>query len=313
MNVYHDAKLKSFRLVESVCTENQAIVALNAAFEAAFGEFKTKVARLVELARKDDVPLTGITADKKKIRKKLCEDAANQAGLIYAYAYAAGNDTLRAKVDFSKTALTRLRDEELIPHCRNIHDAGIENLARLGDYGVTSASLALIETQIDAFSQAALMPRVAENDRRINNKNIASLIREINELLQFRMDRLALAFKASHREFYDQYMAAHRMERPAVTHTQLKILITDKATHLPVKNAQVTAILRDVEAPALTAAADTEGIALFKPVSHGSYIITVAAPGFRNYETVAETVMGAINELEAELEKEFINYSGGSQ
>lgn len=303
MNARDDAKLKSFRLIESVCTANQTIVATNVAFQTALGEFKTKVARFAELAQKDDVPLTGITSDKKKIRAKLCENAAEQAALIYAYAATIGSDTLKAQVAFPKSALARLRDEELAPHCQNIHDAGTENLAALTDYGVTTATLANLQINIDDFSEAALKPRTAGDDRKINNKNIAQLVREISELLEIRMDRLALTFKTSHPEFYAQYAAAHRLEKPPVTHTQLKITVTDKQTHTPIKNAQITATPQDPDDPPLTAATDTEGIAHFNPIPYGDYDITITATGYLTYETEAEAVMGEINELEAQLEK----------
>ena len=303
MSAYHDAKLKSFRLIEAVCTENQSIVALYAAFQTAFNEFKTKLARFAELAQKSDVPITGITRDKNKIKAKLCEKAAQQAALIYAYAATIGNETLKAQVDFSKSALARLRAEELAPHCRNIHAAGLANLAALTDYGVTTGTLAALQIGIDDFAQAALNPRAASDDRKINTANITKIVKEINELLDIRLDRLALVFKTAHPEFYEQYMNARKVEKPAVTHTQLKITVTDKQSGTPIKNAQITAAPQDESEPPLITTTDTEGIALFKPIAYGDYDITITADGYATYETEAEAVMGEINELEVELDR----------
>ena len=45
-------------------------------------------------------------------------------------------------MNLSVSKLQRTRDEELAPHCQNIHDKGTANLAALADFGITAAILA---------------------------------------------------------------------------------------------------------------------------------------------------------------------------
>lgn len=302
MNSAQDARLKSYLLIKTVCQANAAAVDSNVAFKTLLTGFLSKVDQLALLAQADDVPITGITQDKNQIKKQLCERTAALANVVFVYAATTNDNTLKAKVSFSETQLNRLRAEELAPHCQNIHDAAAENLAQLADYGITAAILTNIQTRINAYSQAFLKPSLAKNDRKINNAKITALIKEITQLLDERLNRLALTFKMSHPDFFEQYEQARKVEEPPVTHTQLKITVTDKATQSPINNAQVTALLQDAEEPPLTAATAPEGIAHFKPVHYGDYDITITATGYETYETEIIAVMGEINELEVELE-----------
>ncbi len=148
MNANQQAKLKSYRSTENLCDANTAIIAANLAFQTAFAQFKTNIQSIISTAQSDSVPITGIAVDKNMMKQALCEKTAEVAAIVYAYASTTGNNTLKAEVNTSVTALNRLREDALAPRCQSIHDIAEANLADLADYGITPAMLAALQEAI---------------------------------------------------------------------------------------------------------------------------------------------------------------------
>jgi hypothetical protein len=310
MNALQEAKLKMYRTTESYCNDNTAIIASNVAFQAAFNNFKTNIAAIISTAQADDVPLTGITMDKNKSKQKLCRMTAETAGVIFAYAATVGDNTLKMEVDLTVSDLTRMREDSLAARCQNIHDAGVENLAALGDYGITQDALNSLQTAIDTYSADTPKTRTAISQRKTTTANLAALFDETDTLLKDRLDRLVQIFKAAHPEFVQAYEVTRRVVKPPTTVTQLKGIVTDKTTGAPVKNATVTATPAPPEPPAindpipLTALSDAAGEYSFKPLPHDTYTVTVTALGFNNFEADnVDVKLGEINSLDVELVK----------
>lgn len=304
MNANQEAKLKSFRSTENLCDANTAIVSTNLAFQTAFAQVKTNIATIISTAQSDSVPITGITIDKNLMKQALCEKTSEIAALIYAYASTTGNNTLKAEVDTSVSALNRLREDALAPRCQSIHDIAETNLAELADYGITSAMLAALQQAITNYSAETPKTRTAIAERKTMTANLAALFEETDQILNERMDKLVVAFKAAHPDFVKTYETTRRILKPPTTVTQLKICFTDKTTKSPLKNAVVTAQPTTNGSDAATIITDSTGEALFKPTPHGKHTVTITATGYTTYENDEITVlMGEIKKLDVELVK----------
>jgi hypothetical protein len=306
MNAQQEAKLQMYRAVENYCDANAAIIGTNAAFMAAFGDFKAKIAAIIITAQADDVPITGITADKNALKQALCGQAADLASIINAYAATVGNNTLRQQVDFSASALLKTREDLLAPRCQNIHDAGTANLAALADYGVTNQMLTALQTAIDAYAAATPKSRTAINERKTTTANLAAQFKETDGLLETRMDKIVVAFKTNDPDFVRTYEAARRLVKPPTTTTQLKGIVTDQADGKPIKGASITAAPDepDITNPPITVTTDADGAYLIKPIIVGDYNITATATGFQNYEdTDVRAKLGDVNHFDIELVK----------
>lgn len=125
MNTKQEAKLNMYRATEKHCDDNAAIIASTIAFQNAFNNFKTKIAAIVSTTQQKDLALTGITVDKSSSKQTLCPLMAETAGIIYAFASATANNTLKQEVNFSNTALLKTKDDQLAPRCQNIHDKAL--------------------------------------------------------------------------------------------------------------------------------------------------------------------------------------------
>ena len=131
MNAKQGAKLNMYRAIEKHIGENASTVASTPAFRTAFNKFKANIAAITDTAQQKSAALTGIAADKNNSKQTLCRLAANIAGVVYAYASANQNETLKQEMNLPVTTLLRTRDDSLAPRCQNIHDKAAANLAAL--------------------------------------------------------------------------------------------------------------------------------------------------------------------------------------
>lgn len=205
MNAKQIAKLKMYRATEQYCDNNPLIVASNVAFQTAFNNFKVKITAIINLTQQGDVVLKGITQDKQALKQNLCQMTADIAKLIFAYASATSNNTLKQEVNFSPSALAQTRDGQLVPRCQNIHDRGISNLSALADYGVTVQLLDNLQTAIDNYLAESPKPRTAISQRSTLTANLATLFTETDLILREQMDNLVVAFKTEYPDFVKTY------------------------------------------------------------------------------------------------------------
>lgn len=297
MNSKQEVKLNSYQATEELGDNNAALIATNGAFQAAFNTFKDKIAAIVNTAQQKDVDLTGIAADKKAAKQKLCRTTADMAGIIYAYASATANNTLKQEVNLNFRDLMRTKDAQLAPRCQNIHDKGVENVDTMTGYGITPAKLAALQTDINDYAATTPKPRTARTHRATLNANLSTLFKEADQILIDQMDFLIVAFKAANPDFVSDYQKTRALIDAPTTTTQLKGKVTNQTNGTPVAGATVTV----VEA-GKTAATTAAGRYTIKPLAIGTYTVTVTKSGFNNFQiTGVEVKLGQVNGLNIEL------------
>lgn len=297
MNARQEAKLMMYRAVEKHCDDNSSIISAVLAFQTAFNSFKTKIADIVSTTQLKDLSLAGITADKGNSKQTLAQIAADIAGFIYAYASITDNNALKQEVNFNVSKLIQTRDDQLAPRCQNIHAKGVANLDALKDYGVTTAKLTELQTAIDNYSANTPKPRTALSQRKTLQSNLARLFKEADTILVEQMDKLVGAFRSANPDFVTAYESNRIIVDPATTTTQLKGTVTNNADGTPIRGALVTIVELSK-----TAATDSLGKYLFKPIANGKYTMTVSATGFESFQADnVEVKLGAVNSLNVEL------------
>jgi len=297
MNTKQEAKLNMYRATEKHRDDNAAIIASTVAFQNAFNNFKTKIAAIVSTTQQKDLALTGITVDKSSSKQTLCQLTADIAGIIYAFASATANNTLKQEVNFSYTALLKTKDDQLAPRCQNIHDKAVANLADLSDYGIKSATLTTLQTAINNYSAEAPKPRTAATQRKTMTINLNNLFKEADAILRNQMDKLVVTFKTANPDFVQTYESNRIIIDPATTATQLKGKITDKSNGTAVGKATITVVEL-----AKTAKTNSKGEYTIKPIENGKYTITIKAEGFEDFQAdEVEVKLGDIKHLDVSL------------
>ena len=297
MNAGQEAKLTMYRATEKHDDDNSTIIAAVPAFQTAFTNFKAKIAANINTAQLKDTPLTDIVVNKSSSRQTLCGIATDTAGIIFAFASATGNQTLKQEVNFTLYKLLKTCDEQLAPRCQNIHARGIEKKDAMEDYGITTAKLAALQTAINNYAAETPKPRTALSQRKTLTSNLRQIFKDADAILTEQMDKLVSNFKAANPDFVATYETVRIIIDPASTTTQINGIVTDSTNGNPIKNATVTIVELSK-----TAATNFAGSYSFKPVANGTYTVTATATGFENFQADGvEIKLGVITSLNVEL------------
>lgn len=298
MTSRNEAKLNMYRAVKQICDDNATIVAANAAFLASFNAFKANLSSLISAVTAEGQIITGISADKFVLKRNLCQTTADIAAVVFAYATATANNSLKDAVNFSYSNLLKIKDDLLAPACQNIYLVANTNATALVPYGITAGMLSGLQAAISDYSAIVPKPRVAKSVRSSTRKTIDQLVKDIDTLLADQLDKLLVTLKATKPEFYHAFKAARVIIDPSTTTTQLKGIIVDQDSKLPVAGVHV-----EVNGEVITRVKSNKaGRFVAKPLVHGTYLVTLTADGYEpcTIPNVA-IVMGHINKLDIEL------------
>ncbi len=240
MNVYKEAKLNMYHLVIDLCENNLAIVALVAAFATSYNVFKTTVAAIVSGMTILEAQTGGLSTSKQTAKRTLATMGSGIAGMVSAYASVTGDETLEEAMDISFSKINAALDDEVESICMNIYTAANDNLASLGDYGVTAPLLATFQTAIDDYGDKKPKPQASQANKKMVRAQVAALFKDADKTLKKQMDKLAVNFLSNgNEEFEGQYRASRVLINAGSFATVLKILVLNSANNEPLRSAKV--------------------------------------------------------------------------
>lgn len=293
MNGKQNAKFKMYRATENHCEINKEITKNMPAFVAAFNNFKSLIAEINDTTRQKSSVLRGIATDKNESRQNVAKKVTEIAGLIYAFASAAKNNTLKQEVNTSETRLLQANEERFVSRCQNVYAKGMENVAALADYGITNQTLEDLQSAINDYLAKSPSTRNAAGNRKTLNSNLTALFKEADTLLKEQIDKLIVVFRAEHPDFVKTYEANRIIIDAATTTTQLKGKVISQANGTPIKGALVKVIEANI-----TVLTNTKGEYLVKPIAVGKYTVEFSANGFITKEIDdVDAKLGAVNVL----------------
>jgi hypothetical protein len=298
MNAEQEAIYSTYLSTRQHLDDNSTIIAASPAFVAKFDEIKTLIDDLTQKEQLSDLSVAGLSAGKKTAKLTACEKTADMAGIVYAFADATGNEELKAEVNYSLSALKKMKDSLLALRCRNIHDLAAANKTPLAEYGVTTAMLADLQTAIDDYTAAMPKPLTARSSNKTLTASKAQLFKQINKLFENQLDKMIVTFKAGHPEFVQTYFNLREVPGTPTTQTQLKGTVTGAADAAAIKDALVTIVELGK-----TAKTNSAGVYHFKPIILGKYTVKATKEGFQDFETdEVQVKLGEINHLDIKLE-----------
>jgi len=174
----------------------------------------TLVNKTQEIRNANMIQLTttkGKTTTKAQRKAGLADMGYGIAASVQAYASVTGNTDLYLEVNFGRSAILKMEDEQIQQVCTIILNAGMTNLANLGDYGVTAAKLTALETRIANWHQDSQSPRVAIAARKVATMAIPVLLNQMEVILKDQLDKLMVLFKDSEPTFYNTYLEARKV------------------------------------------------------------------------------------------------------
>lgn len=297
MNARLEARLNMYHAVIAYCDENAVIVATVPAFQTALTSFKAKVSSIVSTSQLEEEITSGIATDKGVLRTTLCEQAADIAALVYAYAASVNNNTLKEAVDFSKSDLRLIKDDNLPQVCQNIHAAANDNLAALAPFGVTAGMLSSLDDLIEDYAEAVPKPRNATALKKTYASTLKNLYAEADTILKEQMDKTAISFKSANAVFYETYKNNRIILDPATSATQVAGIVRDQWTNNPVSGVAVQVVDQSY-----SATTNGSGEYTIKIPVPGEYNITFTKAGYvTKTEENVEITLGEETELDVTI------------
>jgi hypothetical protein len=177
------------------------------AFADASGEFDEQVDSIQTLLQVQ-TDRKGGTADKAQALNAVVDSAFEITAALLAYARANADDALADTMDFSRSDIVAGRDSEVLARCQNIYTHATELVASLANYGITPAKLSAFKKQTDAFAAVKTRPRQDRATGAAATKAFPELFALADELLNDRLDGLAIQFKDTQPAFYNEYTTA---------------------------------------------------------------------------------------------------------
>jgi len=206
MNANQTNKLNAHLAVKAVLDGTEVWQSLPA-FVTGAEELDEHIVSIQSLAQ-TQTSQSGASAEKAQSFQVLVDAAYEVAAATRACAVASSNRELARRVDYSRSDVGKGRDTEVVARCQDILSAATENVESLGDYGVTQTKLNTFKKKIEGFQAVQAKPRQGRAQSSSATKQLAELFREVDELLNDRLDGLVVQFKGSQPAFFNAYTTA---------------------------------------------------------------------------------------------------------
>lgn len=193
--------------VQSTLKRHQAVWSGLKAFADGVTELGALVAEIEAQAATQTQP-SGDADAKKEARLALAAYSVAIAGAVHAYATKNDLPDLAARTDYSETDLAKGRPADVISRNNDVLAAATENLAQLGDHGVTEEKLTKLGDLISAYRGAAPGPRNRRTKVSAATGALDTAFDTLDDLFKKQLDRLVLQFRADAPDFYAEYQAA---------------------------------------------------------------------------------------------------------
>ena len=200
-------KLRSYLATEAVVDDNEAASQTLPASAEGVAEFKVIIPQINDLAQAQ-ISRGGFSSQKAYAFESMGNAAYEIAAAVLAYTDKEGQLELAGRVEFSRSAITDVRESVAVARCRDILAAATANVDALADYGVKQAKLNALKNKIDGFEAVQPAPRKQVVQSSSATKTLKALFLAADTLLTRRLDGLAVQFKTSAPDFYNQYVAA---------------------------------------------------------------------------------------------------------
>ncbi|MES2732042.1 MAG: hypothetical protein V4714_09845 [Bacteroidota bacterium] len=201
-------QLDMYLLVKAAFMRFSGVWSNNARLTEAVSKFSDNNAAIHVQKKLQEEDGSGITQDKNTLKAALIKKAVFVSKAVASYAFSVNNQELEISVKYPESDMKTMREAMLPAVCEIIRDKAQANLDKLGDEGITAATLDSLTQLIYDYSGKKTKPKEAINDSKDATETLAGLFRSNNTMLKKQMDGLMAQYEESAPEFYQAYVKA---------------------------------------------------------------------------------------------------------
>ena len=215
MDKEQEDKLGMFKKVQTFLVNNAAGLSATPIIGSQIQlDFDNQLAALLDEAEDATAPISGSTVAKTEKRMVVEELGFQVAGAATSYyTLTVPNPILRAKCDYVRSALTRMRDSDLYVNMSRVHEIANPVKALLGPYGVSSTLVDDLATALAAYFAVLQAPKDAMGARSASSKQVARMMAELDTLLREELDVVMRYYVSADPELHDYYLSARSIDQ----------------------------------------------------------------------------------------------------
>jgi len=201
-------KLAMYKMVHDVLSANATSWEGIPAFVSTAQEFSAKV-HLIEVKEQVQSSVSvGVGLVAKTGKADSSEKLLRYAAALKALASTTKNEKLFLEVKFGKSRIINKTKVDIMSLADLVIARVNEFAPELVNFGLTTDEIANVNSLHDELNTYLTSSRKAINTRKLTNKEIVELSREVDALLKERLDSLMLIIKTTDPVFYSNYVNA---------------------------------------------------------------------------------------------------------
>ena len=246
---------------------------------------------------------TGITTQKRDLKKEIAREATNIGNLVNAYAHVTKNKALTRKMTFTYSHIFTLKDCDVLARITSITNE-IKPLLTKEDfkgYGITAGTLTSIIEKAKEFNSRIGLGKMVNFKSYYASQTITATLKKIKVNIT-QMTRLLLLFKESNPGFINDFQQALIISQANKNHNTIEGIITDNNTAQPLQNVTIT-----VEGTTKTTITNAAGFYQLQGIKTGVRKFTITADGYTTQTLTTKIIRGKMVNLNIHLQAKHLN------
>lgn len=198
-------KIAMYKAVRAVIESNQANWSALPAFASAVQTFGERLNALEQAAYHQNLALVGVSAVKNAKRAIVADKTYAMSSSLVAYAVVTNDVELFQQMKIAKHELDNCSKDRMLILVNRVLTRATALVNLLADYGIDQASIDELQVLRDELDAQMGAPRNAIIDRKGQTARIKSLVRELDAILKFQLDRLMVILKEDFPQFFQDY------------------------------------------------------------------------------------------------------------
>jgi hypothetical protein len=201
-------KLAMYRSLRTVLTSHEAEWSALPAFASAVQTFGARLDALEQSMYQQNIALVGVSAVRDAKKSIVADKAYAMSSAMVAYGVVNNDVELINHVKIARHRIMHAPRDLVLVLVDRILIRGASLIGQLDIYGVDQAAIDQLQLLRDELSTQMNAPRNAILDRKGQTERIRNLVKEIDAILKFRLDKLIIILKEEHPELFAAYTNA---------------------------------------------------------------------------------------------------------
>lgn len=216
MDKKQEASLGRHRTVIDLCDKELDALKPAAAVKKTYANYKQVVTDIIANSQVQASDIGGVATDKKMAKAAAANSVSEVAGLLFNLFDNEGNQTDKAKVNYSSSDLLKTKDSELPQRLADILALADKHAPAAADYGLRAEMLAGAHAADDLYNGRVTAPKLAKGQKKTATTSLAALFKQADVLLREKLLKLFAPYKKTAPDFYARFVQASKIDDAAV-------------------------------------------------------------------------------------------------